>query len=247
MTYDSSRVLRAIDAVRRGEFVVVADAEDRENEGDLIARADTMTREKMAYLLRHSSGLVCVAMGPERTRELSLPLMVPRNTESHATAFTVSVDLKHGTSTGISAADRALTVRALASADTRPEDLARPGHVFPLRARRGGVLTRAGHTEATVDLAELAGAPPVGVLCEIMNAEGDMLRGAALREFAAREKLEFLTIEELIEFRRRQLVKAEILSSARGVVSRWRVARAASPAAAGETREQQRLLDIALG
>lgn len=246
MSYDFQRVLRAIDAVRRGEFVVVADAEDRENEGDLIARADTMTREKMAYLLRHSSGIVCVAMTEERTKNLELPLMVAQNTESHATAFTVSVDAKRGTTTGISAADRALTVQALASDATRPGDLARPGHVFPLRAQQGGVLTRAGHTEATVDLATLAGGPAVGVLCELMDDDGEMLRGWSLRDFAAREQLEFLTIEELVAFRRHHAgLREPTMFDASRSPSNRRGTRASATAAALETRDKHPLRDLA--
>ena len=236
------RVEKAIATMRRGELVVVADATNRENEGDLIGRADTMTRERMAYLLRHTSGLVCVAMTAERTLELELPLMVAENTESHATAFTVSVDVKQGTTTGISAADRALTVRALASASARPAHFARPGHVFPLRARAGGVLTRPGHTEATVDLARLAGAPPVGVLCELMGRDGEMLRGGDLRRFAAREGLAFITVEELIDYRRLRDIgprRAPLRDN------QLRTAREGNEAVASETREQQQLRAVA--
>jgi 3,4-dihydroxy-2-butanone 4-phosphate synthase len=236
-----ARVQRALQAVRRGEFVVVADAADRENEGDLIARADCITRESMAFLLRYSSGLVCVAMTEERTARLGLPLMVAENSESHATAFTVSVDVKHGTSTGISASDRAATARALASPATRAHDLARPGHVFPLRARRGGVLQRPGHTEATVDLARLAGGPAVGVLCELVDDAGEMLRGPALVEFAQRHRLEFLTIAELIEYRRQR--ETPSFDAERGEASSAAPlhGRLVARVAAVETLEQQRV------
>jgi 3,4-dihydroxy 2-butanone 4-phosphate synthase/GTP cyclohydrolase II len=196
------RAEKAIAAFRRGEFVVVADDTDRENEGDLIARADRITPEAVAFLVRHSSGLICVAMTPERLDELKLPLMVAENTESHATAFTVSVDYKFGTSTGISAADRSATLRALADPAVPAEHFARPGHMFPLRAKAGGVLSRRGHTEAAVDLARLAGAAPAGVLCEIVNDDGTMARGPALQEFAEKHGLAFLTIAELVAYRR---------------------------------------------
>src|SRR5690242_17046695 len=154
MTFD--RVEQAIDAIKRGEFVVVVDDEDRENEGDLIIAAEKMTPEAMAFMIRHTSGVICMPVEGPRLDELRLPLMVADNTESQRTAFTVSVDARLGTTTGISAADRCATVHALLDPATRPEDLARPGHIFPLRYRDGGVLKRAGHTEAAVDLARLA-------------------------------------------------------------------------------------------
>ncbi len=208
-------VERALKAFERGEFVVVADDTGRENEGDLIARADRMTPEKMAFLVRHSSGLVCVAMTGKRLDELGLPLMVTENTESHHTAFTVSVDFKHGTSTGISAADRSATIRALVDANVTGEHFARPGHVFPLRAKAGGVLARRGHTEAAVDLARLVGAVPAGVLCEVVNDDGTMVRGKDLREFAAKHSLEFLTIDALAAYRRSQERLVEHVATAR--------------------------------
>src|SRR5262245_44348578 len=179
-----SRVVAALEALRQGRFVVVADDEDRENEGDLIIAAESVTTEKLAFMLRHTSGVVCVAITPRRASELTLPLMVGENSESQRTQFTISVDYAFGTSTGISAADRSRTIRALASRETRPQSLLRPGHVFPLRARSGGVLERPGHTEAAVDLARLAGFEPAGALCELTAEDGSMLRGRELEEFA---------------------------------------------------------------
>ncbi len=166
----------AINAINRGEFVVVVDDTDRENEGDLIIAAEKVSAEQMAFMVRHSSGIVCVSMTAERLRQLRLPLMVERNTESHRTAFTVSVDYLHGTTTGVSAADRALTLNALADQNSYARDFARPGHIFPLRCRKGGVLERAGHTEAAHDLSLLAGLQPAGVLCEVVNDDGTMAR-----------------------------------------------------------------------
>jgi len=208
------RVEAALAAFQRGEFVVVADDAGRENEGDLIARADKLTPEAMAFLVRHSSGLVCVAMTEERLNELDLPLMVRDNTESHTTAFTISVDLKTGT-TGISAADRSATIRALANPRMGSEQFARPGHVFPLRAKAGGVLARRGHTEAAVDLARLVGAEPAGVLCELVSDDGTMLRGAELVRFAEEHGLVHLTIDDLARYRRSQETLLEHLAQAR--------------------------------
>ncbi len=180
-----SAVEDAIAAVGRGEIVVVVDDEDRENEGDLIMAADAVTPEKIAFFLAHTSGLICVPLTPERVEHLDLPLMVTSNTEVQRTAFTVSVDYRHGTSTGISAADRAATIKALADPHIRPTDLNRPGHIFPLRYRPGGVLKRAGHTEAAVDLARAAGMSPAGVLCEVVSEDKTgMARLPELTEFA---------------------------------------------------------------
>lgn len=191
----------AIAAVARGEFVVVVDDLDRENEGDLIIAADTITQEQMAFLVRHSSGVVCVALHGERLDELALPLMVARNTEAQGTAFTVTVDYRHGTSTGISAADRAATLRALANPEAVADDFSRPGHIFPLRYREGGVLARPGHTEAALDLAQLAGHYPAGVLCEIVNDDGSMARRPDLLRFARQHQLTIITISALIAYR----------------------------------------------
>jgi len=196
-------VEEAIAAIARGEMVLVADDEDRENEGDLIFAADAATPEMLAFLIRYSSGVVCVALTGEDCDRLALPAMVEQNTESMRTAYTVSVDLRHGTSTGISAADRAATIRALADSATQPGDLARPGHVFPLRARPGGVLKRTGHTEASVDLARLAGRSPAGVLCEVVLDDGRMARVPDLARFAEEHGLVLVSIADLVRHRLR--------------------------------------------
>ncbi len=193
----------AIEDIRAGKFVIVADDEDRENEGDLVMAAEKITPEAVNFLTTHGRGLVCVCMPAERIEELQLHPMVEHNTAKHGTRFTVSVDAVHGTTTGISAQDRAVTIKALVDPATRPEDLARPGHVFPIRAARGGVLSRAGHTEASVDLARLAGLQPVGVLCEIMDEDGTMARVPKLYEMAQRYHLKLISIGDLIEYRRR--------------------------------------------
>jgi 3,4-dihydroxy 2-butanone 4-phosphate synthase/GTP cyclohydrolase II len=193
----------AVAALREGRFVVVVDGEDRENEGDLVIAAECVTADSVAFMVRHTSGLLCVGMTGERLDELGLPLMVPANEDSFGTAFTVSVDAVAPTTTGISAHDRAATIRALADPTTGPGDFARPGHVFPLRARPGGVLKRAGHTEAAVDLARLAGLRPAGALCEIVNDDGTMARRPQLVEFAARHGLVMITIDQLVAYRRR--------------------------------------------
>ncbi|HWS46720.1 MAG TPA: bifunctional 3,4-dihydroxy-2-butanone-4-phosphate synthase/GTP cyclohydrolase II [Acidimicrobiia bacterium] len=215
MTFDT--VERAIDAVRRGEFVVVVDDEDRENEGDLIIAAEKMTPDKMAFMIRYTSGVICLPMEGERLDELQLPLMVSGhdNTEGQRTAFTVSVDARHGTSTGISAADRCATVHALIDASTSSADLARPGHIFPLRYREGGVLKRAGHTEAAVDLARMAALYPAGVLAEIVNDDGTMQRRPDLEQFAAEHDLVLVTIADLIRYRRHREKLVRRVSEAR--------------------------------
>ncbi len=192
----------AVAAIGRGEIVVVVDDEDRENEGDLIMAAGAATPEAITFFVRHTSGVICAPLTGERLDELDIPLMVRDNTESHRTAFTYSVDYVHGTSTGISAADRATTIQALIDPATRPADLARPGHIFPLRYSEGGVLKRAGHTEAAVDLARLAGMDPAGVLCEIVNDDGTMARVPDLIEFCREHGLLMITIAQLIKYRR---------------------------------------------
>jgi 3,4-dihydroxy 2-butanone 4-phosphate synthase/GTP cyclohydrolase II len=198
-----STIEEAVEQLRRGGMVVVVDDEDRENEGDLVMAAEDVTPEAMAFFLEHTSGIFCVPMESSRADELDLPLMVVANTESQRTAFTVSVDYRHGTTTGISANDRAATVRALVDPTTRSVDLNRPGHIFPLRYRPGGVLRRAGHTEATVDLCRLAGKFPAGVLCEIVTTDkSDMARLPELEEFAATHGLPIVTIADLIRYRR---------------------------------------------
>ena len=198
-------VTAAIAAVAAGEIVVVVDDEDRENEGDLIMAADTATPEQLAFMVRHTSGVVCVSLEAPRCDRLELPLMVPPtdNREAKGTAFTVSVDVREGTTTGISSADRAATVRALADAGSLAVDFNRPGHIFPLRARPGGVLERPGHTEAAVDLARLAGRAPAGVLCEVVLDGGGMARLPELTAFAERHGLVLVSIRELIAYRRR--------------------------------------------
>jgi len=195
----------AIDAIGRGEIVVVVDDEDRENEGDLIMAAEFATPEKIAFFLAHTSGLICVPMTGERLDDLDLPLMVSTNTESQRTAFTVTVDYRHGTTTGISAVDRAATIQALIDPGTKPSDLARPGHILPLRYRTGGVLKRAGHTEASVDLARAAGLFPAGVLCEVLSEDKtDMARLPELERFAAEHDLPLISIADLIRHRRQK-------------------------------------------
>jgi 3,4-dihydroxy 2-butanone 4-phosphate synthase / GTP cyclohydrolase II len=211
----------AIAAIGRGEIVVVVDDEDRENEGDLIMAAEFATPEAIAFFLHHTSGFICVSITGERAHELELGAMVAENTESMRTAFLVSVDAIAGTSTGISAADRALTLRALVDPATRPADLARPGHVLPLEARDGGVLKRAGHTEAAVDLARLAGCAPVGVLCEIVDHDKrDMARVPELIEFAAAHDLKMISIADLIRYRRQHEQLVERVASTT-VPTRW--------------------------
>ncbi|MDA8342643.1 MAG: bifunctional 3,4-dihydroxy-2-butanone-4-phosphate synthase/GTP cyclohydrolase II [Actinomycetota bacterium] len=211
-----SKVEDAIEAVGRGEIVVVVDDEDRENEGDLIMAADAVTPEKIAFFVEHTSGLICAPLTPERAEDLDLPLMVSANTEAQRTAFTVSVDYRHGTTTGISAADRAATIKALVDPHTRPTDLNRPGHIFPLRYRPGGVLKRAGHTEAAVDLARAAGRAPAGVLCEIVTADRTgMARLDELEQFAERHGLHLISIADLIRYRRRNEKLVQRISQAR--------------------------------
>lgn len=195
----------AIEDIRQGKMVLVVDDEDRENEGDLIMAAQLATPEAMAFIVKHGTGIVCVSMKEEDLERLQLPLMVNdrQNEEKLRTAFTVTVDAKHGTTTGVSASDRATTVLELASRNSKPEHFNRPGHIFPLKYREGGVLKRAGHTEAAVDLAMLAGLDPVGVLCEVVDDDGSMARLPKLRQFAARENLKIISIADLIRYRRK--------------------------------------------
>jgi 3,4-dihydroxy 2-butanone 4-phosphate synthase/GTP cyclohydrolase II len=194
----------AISAIGQGEIVIVVDDEDRENEGDLIMAAECATPEKIAFFLHHTAGLICAPITEERAQELDLPLMVADNTETMRTAFTVSVDYRHGTSTGISAYDRAATINALVDPATRPTDLLRPGHVFPLAARDGGVLKRAGHTEAAIDLTRLAGLYPAAAICEIVNEKkDDMARAPELERFAEDHGLVMISIADLVRYRRR--------------------------------------------
>ena len=208
-------VADAIEAIRNGEMVIVVDDEDRENEGDLTIAAEKVTPEAINFMARHGRGLICLPMTAERLEQLRIPMMVDRNTSRYETAFTVSIEAKGVTSTGISAADRAATVRAAIDPDTKPSDLAQPGHMFPLRARRGGVLVRAGQTEAAVDLARLAGLYPAGVICEIMNDDGTMARVKQLTRFARRHGLPLITIADLIKYRMRNDRLVKRIASAR--------------------------------
>lgn len=199
-----SSIEKAIDDMKKGKAVIVVDDEKRENEGDFIAAASKITPKLINFMAKHGRGLICAPLTRERCEELKLPIMVQDNTALHGTPFTVSVDARHKTTTGSSAYDRARTVMALIDKKTKPSDLARPGHIFPLKAAKGGVLRRAGHTEATVDLARLAGFYPAGVLCEIMDENGRMARFAALMKIAKRFKLSIVSIKDLIEYRRRK-------------------------------------------
>jgi len=202
MQHKFNKIKEAIEDIRAGKVVIVVDDENRENEGDFIASAETITPEIINFMATHGRGLICAPITRKRCEQLDLDLMVPKNTSIHETPFTVSVDLRgHGCTTGISASDRAKTVKALADPNIRPEELARPGHIFPLRAREGGVLQRAGHTEASIDLARLAGLQPAGVLVEIMNEDGSMARLTELFEIAKRFGLKIISIEDLIAYR----------------------------------------------
>ncbi|HEX3326897.1 MAG TPA: bifunctional 3,4-dihydroxy-2-butanone-4-phosphate synthase/GTP cyclohydrolase II [Actinomycetota bacterium] len=193
----------AIAAIAAGRAVVVVDDQNRENEGDLIFAAEKVSTELVSFMVRHCSGIICVPMEAERLEALHLPLMTPENSESMGTAFTISVDARADTTTGISAADRTATIKSLVHADTKPNDLRRPGHIFPLRYMPGGVLRRAGHTEAAVDLARLAGLYPAGVLCEVVNEDGTMARLDDLQRFAEAHGLSVISIADLISYRRR--------------------------------------------
>jgi len=204
-------VEEAIDDIRQGKMVIVADDEDRENEGDLVCAASEITPESINFMTKFGRGLICVAMTAERANELGLPLMTDVNTDPQKTAFTISVDadVRFGVTTGISAFDRAKTIQVLLDPDTRPSDLRRPGHIFPLRARAGGVLRRVGQTEAAVDLARLAGLPAAGVICEILKEDGTMARRPELEVFAKEHDLKFITVAQLVSYRlsRERLVR----------------------------------------
>ena len=201
MSHNHQRVEAAIKAFAKGELVVVTDDDDRENEGDLFIAASLCTPEKMAFVIRHTSGIVCAPLGVDHARRLHLEPMVAENDAPLGTAFTVTVDVRHGLTTGISAEERTNTVRALANDNSGAADFVRPGHVFPLVARQGGVLMRSGHTEACVDLCRLAGLPPVGVLSELMNDNGTVMRGPEVSAFATQHKLVQLSIADLIAYR----------------------------------------------
>src|SRR5216110_1634343 len=198
-----SNITQAIADIRAGKLVIVADDETRENEGDLVGAAERVTPEMINFMATHGRGLVCLTLMPERCQDLGLTQMAEHNTEAHETAFTVSIDAatRFGVTTGISAADRAATIRVAIDPATVPADLRRPGHVFPLRARPGGVLQRVGQTEASMDLARLAGLYPAGVICEILNPDGSMARQQDLEQFAARHQVAFITVAELVAYR----------------------------------------------
>jgi 3,4-dihydroxy 2-butanone 4-phosphate synthase/GTP cyclohydrolase II len=201
VTFDS--IERAISEIREGRMVIVADDEGRENEGDLVCAAASVTPELVNFMVQHARGLICVPLTPERADVLGLPLMTDQNTDPQGTAFTISVDAHtdYGVTTGISASDRSKTIQMLADPKTKPRDLRRPGHIFPLRAQPGGVLRRVGQTEAAVDLARLAGLEPAGVICEILNADGTMARRPQLEEFAKEHNLCFVTVAQLVAYR----------------------------------------------
>jgi 3,4-dihydroxy 2-butanone 4-phosphate synthase/GTP cyclohydrolase II len=201
MTSRIERVQRAIAEIRAGKMVILVDDEDRENEGDLTMAAELVTPEAINFMARHGRGLICLTLTEERIAKLGLPMMVEQNRAPMGTAFTVSIEARRGVTTGISAADRSTTIKAAIASEARPEDLVSPGHVFPLRARKGGVLVRTGQTEGSVDLARLAGLEPAGVICEIMRDDGEMARMPDLEQFAAQHGLMVVTIADLIEYR----------------------------------------------
>jgi 3,4-dihydroxy 2-butanone 4-phosphate synthase / GTP cyclohydrolase II len=208
-------IQEAADIYRRGEFVIIVDDEDRENEGDLCIAAEKVTPDAINFMATHGRGLICLALTEERCRELELPLMVEHNTSPYGTAFTVSIEARGRVTTGISTRDRAETVRAAIDPKTRPADLTRPGHVFPLRAKKGGVLKRAGQTEASVDLAQIAGMNPSAVICEIMNEDGTMARLPNLREFAAKHGLKIISVADIIQYRMQNERHVHCLASPR--------------------------------
>ncbi len=213
MAYDQKAVVDAIRAFEAGEIVVVTDDDDRENEGDLIVAAVHCTPEKMAFIVRHTSGIVCAPMPREEAKRLNLNAMVAENDSAHTTAFTVSVDFKHGTTTGISADDRTLTVRNLANPNVGAADFVRPGHIFPLISREGGVLMRSGHTEAATDLCKLANLPPIGVISELVNDNGTVMRGQQVAAFAVEHGLKQVSVADLIAYRQRKETLIQLISS----------------------------------
>lgn len=202
------RAERAIEAIRQGRGVMVLDDENRENEGDMVFAAETITVEQMALTIRHGSGIVCLCLTDECRQQLELPMMVENNSSQFKTGFTVTIEAAHGVTTGVSAADRVTTIRAAVADGAVPADLNRPGHVFPLRAQNGGVLTRRGHTEASVDLATLAGLKPYGVLCELTNDDGSMARAPEVIVFAKAHDMPVVTIDDLVQYREQLMAKA---------------------------------------
>jgi len=205
----------AIRDIRKGKFVILVDDEDRENEGDLVIAAEKVTPQAINFMAKHARGLICLALTPERVEELHLPQQAVENTAAFGTAFTVSIDARKDITTGISAADRATTIHVAIDPKSKPTDLARPGHIFPLKAVQGGVLRRAGQTEGSVDLARLAGLPPAGVICEIMNEDGTMARVPELTKFAKAHKLRMVTVKALIEYRMRRETFIKRIANAR--------------------------------
>ncbi|EJF86745.1 3,4-dihydroxy-2-butanone-4-phosphate synthase [Bartonella rattimassiliensis] len=204
MAYDEEKIVSALKAFERGEIIVVTDDDDRENEGDLIVAAVHCTEEKMAFILRHTTGIVCTPMSKKEAQRFNLAPMVRDNNSAHGTQFTVTVDLKHGITTGISARDRTLTVRNLARSSAGPNDFVCPGHIFPLIAHEEGVLMRSGHTEAAVDLCKLAGLPPVGVIGELVNDDGSVKHGNQITKFSQEHRLHIITVADLIAYRQRK-------------------------------------------
>ncbi|MDT3253006.1 3,4-dihydroxy-2-butanone-4-phosphate synthase [Serratia sp. root2] len=202
------RVERALEALRNGRGVMVLDDENRENEGDMIFAAETMTVEQMALTIRHGSGIVCLCITEDRRQQLELPMMVTNNSSQFQTAFTVTIEAAQGVTTGVSASDRLTTIRAAVADNAKPSDLNRPGHVFPLRAQPGGVLSRRGHTEATIDLVAMAGFKPAGVLCELTNDDGSMAHAPEVITFARQHDMTVLTIEDLVAYRQAHEQKA---------------------------------------
>jgi len=196
------RVETALDSLRNGQGIIVTDDEQRENEGDIIFAAESLTEGQMAMLIRECSGIVCLCLNDEKVRELELPMMVKNNSSRFKTAYTISIEAAEGVTTGVSAADRVRTVKTAIADNARPEDLHRPGHVFPLKARSGGVLERQGHTEAVVDIMRMAGLKPCGVLCELTNPDGTMARMPEIVSFAVKNNMPVVTIEDLIKYRK---------------------------------------------
>ncbi|OLQ84483.1 3,4-dihydroxy-2-butanone-4-phosphate synthase [Vibrio ponticus] len=203
-----TRVTNAIEALKNGQGVMLLDDEDRENEGDIIYSAEHLTAAQMALMIRECSGIVCLCLTEEHANQLELPPMVENNDSANQTAFTVSIEAKEGVTTGVSAQDRVTTVKTAVAANAKPSDLARPGHVFPLRARAGGVLTRRGHTEGTIDLVTLAGLQPAGLLCELTNPDGTMAKTPEIVTFAKAHNMPVLTIEDIVQYRTQNMQKS---------------------------------------
>ncbi|TMA17148.1 MAG: 3,4-dihydroxy-2-butanone-4-phosphate synthase, partial [Deltaproteobacteria bacterium] len=206
------RVEKALDELRAGRMVILVDDADRENEGDLVLAAQHVSPEAINFMAKHGRGLICLSLTEDQVRRLALPMMVQENESTYSTAFTVSIEAAHGVTTGISAADRATTIRAAINPDAKPADVVRPGHIFPLRARKGGVLVRAGQTEGSVDLARLAGLNPAGVICEVMNDDGTMARMPDLEKFSARHRVHIVGVGDVIQYRmqRERLVRRAV-------------------------------------